>query len=166
MELGNHAAKRSMSNLFQEIRYDGAHPFAKNVSRGTSTLPKHLLPFPSESDFSISNISIGHCSQKLDSTLKSLDLQWQYRPAISTGIGFAQENVWSRAARRKYNQSSNHGEDQRMCEGGEEPALGFKVQLKSGAEGDIGVVVRWLQGKDSVLFESFCGMLKRQLTFT
>lgn len=52
-----------------------------------------------------------------------------------------------------------------MSEEGEddEPALGFKIQLKGGSDGGVEVLVRWLQGRDSVLFESFCGMLKRQL---
>lgn len=43
------------------------------------------------------------------------------------------------------------------------PALGFKIQLKKDSEGVSEVMIRWLQGRDSVLFESFCGMLKRQL---
>lgn len=46
------------------------------------------------------------------------------------------------------------------------PALGFKVRLRKGDEGGVEVLVRWLQGRDSVLFESFCGMLKRQLKLT
>lgn len=44
------------------------------------------------------------------------------------------------------------------------PALGFKIQLRKETEGGIQVMVRWLQGRDSVLFESFCGMLKGQLS--
>lgn len=46
-------------------------------------------------------------------------------------------------------------------------ALGFKVQLRLDGiiaeEKGVKVVVRWLKGSDSVLFESFCGMLKRKL---
>lgn len=45
-----------------------------------------------------------------------------------------------------------------------EPVFGFKVQLQSSERGSVEVHVRWIQGRDSVLFESFCGMLKRQLT--
>ncbi|KAK5238257.1 hypothetical protein LTR16_012499, partial [Cryomyces antarcticus] len=37
-------------------------------------------------------------------------------------------------------------------------ALGFKITV--GAADKV-VEVRWLQGRDSVLFESFCGMLRR-----
>lgn len=46
-------------------------------------------------------------------------------------------------------------------------ALVFKVQLRLDGiiaeERGVRVIVRWLKGSDSVLFESFCGMLKRKL---
>lgn len=136
----------------------------KDVARGTSTLPKHLLPYPSESSFTV-DISVVECSHRLDDTLQALDLQWQYRPIMATGVGFAKENVWSRAARRKQQQSPSNpiSRDQEMNESEEgEPALSFKIRLE-GLDGGTVVKVRWLQGRDSVLFESFCGMLKRQL---
>ena len=136
----------------------------KDVARGTSTLPKHLLQFPSESSFTV-EVSVEECSHRLDDTLQALDLQWQYRPIMATGVGFAKENVWSRAARRKQQQSPTNstGRDHAMNEGEDSgPALGFKIRLE-GLGGGAVVKVRWLQGRDSVLFESFCGMLKRQL---
>ena len=139
----------------------------KDVARGTTTLPKHLLPFPSESSFTV-DISVEKCSHYLGDTLRALDLQWQYRPIMATGVGFAKENVWSRAARRKRQQSptSSADMDLAMNEGEDDgPALGFKIRLEGLGEGAV-VMVRWLQGRDSVLFESFCGMLKRQLQST
>ena len=39
-----------------------------------------------------------------------------------------------------------------------EVALRFDIDVR---EGDM--EVRWLQGKDNILFESFCGMLKRSM---
>lgn len=109
--------------------------------------------------------------QRLDSLLQSLDLQWQYRAPISTGVGFAKANVWSRAARRErerrvsgaegiaQEESSDEGEEEE-----EEAALGFKVQLSMAKEREgVDVMVRWLQGRESVLFESFCGMFKREI---
>ena len=44
-------------------------------------------------------------------------------------------------------------------------ALGFKVHVRQDGieEKGVKVVVRWLKGTDSVLYESFCGMLKRKL---
>ena len=123
------------------------------TARGTTTLPKHLLPFPSEYGFS-SPHDLDASAKRLDSVLSDLDLRWQYRPVIATGVGFAWANVWSRATRRKKGSIPDVAED-------EEPALGFKIQLQQADNTE--VVVRWLQGRDSVLFESFCGMLKRQM---
>ena len=46
-----------------------------------------------------------------------------------------------------------------------EPALGFKLEIRQGEEAEnTEVRCRWLKGGDHVLFESFCGMLKRQIT--
>lgn len=106
-------------------------------------------------------------SRLLDNTIQSLDIRWQYRPMMATGVGFTKGNVWSRAARRKQQQSptdpadKDHAMSEEDGDGG--PALVFKIQLTKGSAGGVDVMVRWLQGRDSVLFESFCGMLKRQL---
>lgn len=82
-----------------------------------------------------------------------------------TGVGFSKQNVWSRAARRRRRSQDHQGkatvEDD---ENTEEAALGFKIQAKQRkTAGHVEVVIRWLKGNDAVLFESFCGMLKRQL---
>lgn len=44
-------------------------------------------------------------------------------------------------------------------------AFAFKVHVEANAGGVRGsrIVIRWLKGHDSVLFESFCGMLKRRV---
>lgn len=69
------------------------------------------------------------------------------------------EDVWSRQARRKIKAGATLPEiDEHKA------ALGFKVQLKQrGIDRRVHVLVRWLKGTDSVLYESFCGMLKRKL---
>lgn len=96
--------------------------------------------------------------------MQQLDMQWRYRPELSEGVGFAKANVWSRAARRKREQANKAGADE-MEEGElEEPALAVKISIRLPRKGAITTTVRWLQGRDSVLFESFCGMLKRQLS--
>lgn len=94
----------------------------------------------------------------------TLDLQWQYQPSLSTGIGYAKSNVWSRAARRKQRNLLDQAASMKSHEEDEDdhPALGFKIQL-SAEEGKHVIQVRWLQGRDHVLFESFCGMLKGQM---
>jgi 23S rRNA (adenine1618-N6)-methyltransferase len=84
------------------------------------------------------------------------------------------ENVWSRQARRKRQQQLLT--IQRKDEGGgdeiggghegfheDETMLGFKVLVKQTGEQNVEVKIRWIKGKDAVLFESFCGMLKRKV---
>jgi len=86
---------------------------------------------------------------------------------VATGVVFAMENVWSRQARRKRQQQQKEGnadgEREKIDE--HKAALGFKIQLKKvkAAENDVEILIRWLKGTDSVLFESFCGMLKRKV---
>ena len=50
----------------------------------------------------------------------------------------------------------------------DEVALGVRVHLKllQGKEAEtkeVHVLIRWIQGTDSVIFESFCGMVKRKM---
>lgn len=148
---------------------------SQTVARGISTIPKHLLPFPSEFTFHVSNNVIDAVGQKIDAEMRSLPLQWHWRPGLASGIGFAMENVWSRQARRKRQKEkeSQLQTDQKATTAAqvekeevrpEAAALGFKIQLKQDKELEKGptVVVRWLKGTDSVLFESLCGMVKRK----
>ena len=103
----------------------------------------------------------------MSETLLSLDVKFRYRPILATGLGFANGNVWSRAARRRKQQvrhGSTNGAPSDNESDDSEPVFGFKVQLKSSGKGSVEVLVRWIQGRNSVLFESFCGMLKRELT--
>ncbi|KAI9805089.1 MAG: hypothetical protein M1825_000923 [Sarcosagium campestre] len=109
--------------------------------------------------------------QFINGILEAQPLQWQWRPGIATGVGFARENVWSRASRRrktphKDTDASMH-DTETSDEDEEEPALGFRIDVREITEsGHTGVTIRWLKGKDSVLFESFCGMLKRKVETT
>lgn len=74
------------------------------------------------------------------------------------GIGFSSKAVWSRAARRHV--AKAEGEDME-----EDMALGFKIHVEELPGGQSGskTTIRWLKGHDNVLFESFCGMMKRKL---
>ncbi|THC92950.1 hypothetical protein EYZ11_007568 [Aspergillus tanneri] len=134
-----------------------------SVARTISNFPKHLLPFPAEYTFDIPNGSIDVVSEKLDAELSSLNVQWLWRKNLATGVGFAMENVWSRQARRKMHSVAGSTNKVEIEES--KAALGFKVQVrKEGIENEgVRVLVRWLKGRDSVLFESFCGMVKRKL---
>lgn len=41
--------------------------------------------------------------------------------------------------------------------------FGFKVSVRGDMERQVEVTVRWVKGFDAVLFESFCGFLKRKV---
>jgi 23S rRNA (adenine1618-N6)-methyltransferase len=105
--------------------------------------------------------------------MEGLDLRWMWKRDRWAGLAFANENVWSRAARRKKQRSDSSiprnadimeldgsEEDEEMDENEAEGsiAIGLKITLTSDSVG-----IRWLQGFDYVLFESFCGMLRRHL---
>lgn len=103
--------------------------------------------------------NISKVQDALNHTLSELSLKWMWKPSISTGVGFSEKAVWSRAARR------HATKDQEMDVNEEaEMALGFKIHVEK-KNGDAGVIatIQWLKGHDAVLFESFCGMLKRKL---
>lgn len=78
----------------------------------------------------------------------------------------ATQNVWSRSARRKRKRVEMEQEEPEVkvhskALDTEDPAansLRFRIDVR---EEDI--EVHWLQGKDNILFESFCGMLKRSM---
>ncbi|KAK5020299.1 hypothetical protein LTR60_000641, partial [Cryomyces antarcticus] len=62
-------------------------------------LPLAVQPFPTSYTIPILHADVT-CGL-VHATLDALDLRWQWRPSIATGVGFAKANVWSRAARRK-----------------------------------------------------------------
>ena len=100
---------------------------------------------------------------RIDSEVEALGLKWQWKKGIAQGLGMAERDVWSRKARRRKGDGAGVGQGEEMDEDGD-AALVFKISLSPAREGGSGgsVRVRWLQGRDSVLFESFCGWLKRK----
>lgn len=83
-----------------------------------------------------------------------------WRANIVTGLGFSEKAVWSRAARRQAIQAavSPDSADKRDPE----VSLGFKIFVDKHGEGSQ-ILIWWVKGHDSVLFESFCGMTKRKV---
>ena len=153
----------------------GRRPPVGVAREGGMGVEKGLLVFPSEFDFGVegkggSGKIVG---EKVDGLMGSLDVRWRWKGQMLIGVGFAEGNVWSRAARRKrlkeegkMDVDKSSAEEMEDSEDEREPALGFKISVKESEEADGGVSVhiRWLVGMDSVLFESFCGMVKRELT--
>lgn len=136
------------------------------VARGIPGFEKRLLPFPTDFAFAVAGARLDKIAASLILQVQSLDLQFRWEPALSMGIGMACGDVWSRKARRR----KAKDKDEEMVDhddGDEALALVFKILLSKvtnpqGVDG-VKVQVRWLQGRDAVLFESFCGWLKRKM---
>lgn len=87
-------------------------------------------------------------------------------------VGFADQNVWSRAYRRSKTKQFPAGRtlgQGKAAKRAPECAFGFSIAIQTqkaigdGQEDTVGVVVRWLQGNDYSMFESFFGMLRTAL---
>lgn len=145
------------------------------MGRGITSLPKHLLPFPSHYNFEFPGRHKGtleYVISKIDaefSSLRYFQYTWYSKQSC---IGYAREDVWSRKARRKFAREQHDGgmnSEQSVSHDVkaldiETAALGFRIDLSLQADHSVDVVVRWIKGSDQVLFESFCGMLKRKAT--
>lgn len=138
-----------------------------------SGVERRLLPFPGEYVVEV-GYGVESAGRRVDAVLLEMPLRWIWRAAIGTGVGFAAGNVWSRAARRKRIHSpSKQAVDEEEDEEEEDMVFGFKITVEeAGGNGSqakeeegkgVKVVIRWLKGFDSALFESFCGMIKRKL---
>jgi 23S rRNA (adenine1618-N6)-methyltransferase len=124
---------------------------------------------------------------KIDEVMSSLEdedeegMRWRWKEDLMQGVGMSRKgDRWSRKARRRKTGKTKRDEEMQdaAADGDEEkePLIVIKVSLRrkeevanakhvEGASGSRAVVhVRWLQGQDYVLFESFCGWLKRKLT--
>ena len=122
-----------------------------------------VLPPPTAHTIAAPLLSAEIAGERVDAALKELDVRWQWRAAIATGVMEATENVWSRAARRKkrFERGVTEGEEENEVESENEDAVGIAVKVVCRVEA---VEVRWLRGMDQVLFQSICGLLKRALT--
>ncbi|KAF1992469.1 hypothetical protein K402DRAFT_443207 [Aulographum hederae CBS 113979] len=107
--------------------------------------------------------------QKITAALSQLRLfwsGWQHQRGKMFGVGFALENVWSRSARNRQKKREiagiEDGEEEVAAlstkEGRKRAVFGFRVDVR---EEEKEVVVRWLKGWDYVMFESFCGVVKK-----
>lgn len=111
--------------------------------------------------------NVGPLISKINETIECLDLlSWSWDKALSKGLGRASENVWSRAWRRKKqlearDKASNPEEpsdlgETKLCR------FGFAVSVRAESE-KVSVILRWVEGHDQVLFESFGGYVLRPL---
>lgn len=131
------------------------------VARGLNSVPKSLLPFPSQYRFKVNSLSPSEIGEKINTELSLLSLIWLWERDSLTGKGVSDRDVWSRASRRKHltqrQESYDHIAHDRMAFGFEIMANEYSDAIKCNQ-----VTIRWVKGHDTVLFESFCGMIKRK----
>ncbi|OBT43471.1 hypothetical protein VE00_06156 [Pseudogymnoascus sp. WSF 3629] len=132
---------------------------AVRVARGAVGVTGGDLPFPSEAVAVKVVVEAEEVGRRVDEAVGGLGGKWKWDADSGVGVGFVARNTWSRAARRKGGS---------VEEEGDEMAFGFRIYVREvSGEGEkpaeTEVVVRWLKGDDSVLFESFCGMIKRKV---
>lgn len=134
------------------------------AARHLSSIPGHLLPFPSEMTFHLRSQSINLLIRKINDGMNALHMSWKWDQYSTRGVGFAMDNVWSRQARRKRQRMlAETGAEEDVAQSIDESraTLGIAVHVRQTGIENVDVIVRWIKGFDSVLFESFCGMFKR-----
>lgn len=144
---------------------------ARAVEGAGGGLERRWLPFPSEFGFEVTDAQARAMGGGMEAVggricqeMEALDMKWQWKGPISQGLGMAPRDGWSRKARRRKADGDRDGMDGDEMDEDGEAALVFKISLSLvQSRGGVAVTVRWLQGQDSVLFESFCGWLKRKL---
>lgn len=136
---------------------------SQDVARN-GDLPAALHPLPTAQTIYTRGLSRDESAETFGNLLSPLNMIWEWDAESFVGHGSAKENVWSRSARRKQKWLETHAEENGKGNedadmGGKEEeavALAFKVEVRDGE-----MEVRWVRGQDYVVFESFCGMLKR-----
>lgn len=113
------------------------------------------MPFPTEFEFNVAGgvVEVAAVVEALGRELELKNWGMQEVEGRVVANGEAAGNVWSRAARR----AKARGDEVEM--GGLK--LGFRVEVGA-REGGCVVMVRWVTGSNQVLFESFCGVIRRK----
>lgn len=154
----------------------------QNVARG-DIQSKEFLPFPTELyiDFK-PDTNLEDLGDAVNTIISALeDLKWEWNPSTLVGIAFIKRDVWSRSARRKKRKATEAGMDidghdtKRIPRGAENSNCsderggeydGFQLIVRISCLALVHsrvVELRWLKGTETVLFESFCGMVKRKV---
>jgi hypothetical protein len=100
--------------------------------------PRYVINAPLASVFTIPRIQRGLLE------LRITDCKWDG----NCGVGAVAGNVWSRAARRRPQETTDGN-----------IKLGFRISVQDTKMAST-VAVEWRIGSDVVLFESFCGKVK------
>jgi len=122
------------------------------------------LPLPTEDTIKVDGMSAEEVAKKLHVVMTGLDMEWHWHEANNSGVGSASGNVWSRSARRKRKRADMESQNDNVAtrSSGEVSVHTLALMVRITVI-DAQADVRWLRGHDALLFESFCGMLKRAL---
>lgn len=150
------------------------------ASRGCSSslVTKKMLPaitavtiYESPSNGSVDPIL--EVTKILCDTVEALDLRsWAWDKQRLRGVGFADGNVWSRAYRRRKKVSESASTKKEVVSATlpdiAKCVFGFSLSVQGGesdqsSSGRLAIILRWLQGEDEALFESFAGVVRRCL---
>ncbi|KAI1383709.1 uncharacterized protein F4822DRAFT_85916 [Hypoxylon trugodes] len=151
-----------------------------SASRGCEpSAGKKLLPCLTEVTIGTWYAPPQHIEKMLRDTIENLDLvSWTWDQPPSSGLGFVDGNVWGRAYRRQRareqiirrtgNGQPVHSHPLAQQKSHEECAFGFSVAIQplkdlGSIENRCTVVVRWLQGNEYAVFESFTGFLRKSM---
>lgn len=104
----------------------------------------------------------------IHTTMTELELRWDWSSNTMIGTAFSKQNIWSRAARRKKRREDNMEIDSEQANEiqGDGDTISYALVARVKVLAHLHrrrVEIRWLQGTDTVLFESFCAMLKRKV---
>ncbi|KAI0392408.1 hypothetical protein F5Y17DRAFT_361588 [Xylariaceae sp. FL0594] len=139
---------------------------------------KRMLPPPTEISMEVAvtglhRDAIVSVQKLICDTMAAMDLRsWVWEEGRLRGVGLAEGNVWSRAYRRR--QSSKMTPAAQEITSPSPPLslaacpFGFSITIHKqdtevGSAGPLAVILRWLQGTDDSLFESFLGVIRRCL---
>ncbi|KAK6078630.1 methyltransferase-like protein C27D7.08c [Seiridium cupressi] len=140
---------------------------------------KKLLPHLTDMTVASKDVKRGGALQlenvfwtQLEDVTDGLDLvSWSLDEDRLRVVGFADQNVWSRAYRRsktKQSRAMKISAKRDTPKSVSECPFGFSIAIRTVADPQAGkdnvvVIARWLQGTDYALFESFAGMLRNAL---
>lgn len=143
----------------------GAMRPADGVARGMkASISKSLLPPTTKATIIQLPFKgmVGDVADRLATAIGQLDLlSWSWDAVKLEGVGRAPDIVWNRAWRRKKKREMDNDEQTNQASGRD--VFGFRVSLHVGRE-HIDVTSDWLEGHNSVVFESFQGYLKATMT--
>ncbi|KAF2649911.1 hypothetical protein K491DRAFT_697720 [Lophiostoma macrostomum CBS 122681] len=127
-------------------------------------LAHEYLPFPTQYIIPLFSSSlIVVVKNAIDTQLSVLDLHWTGIHKTGVGVGEASRNVWNRAYRREQQKRQDTGDTETTAKDDDKVALAFRISVFEEPEKKI--VVDWVRGTDSHLWESFCGMLHRHYRY-